>query len=275
MIFFKTRIKMKKLLFFMPFLLIVWSCNEKTEGCLDPEASNFDPSADLSCCCEYPQLEVLFSYDNYGTDSSAFGLNEVHNDVANNPYLVLELAIYLTDFELIKVDDSIVRVADTLHVNLRNGNALELIDDILLVKPNTFQYEIGRMENSGNYKQLRFKVGLGNPASETNPNSVAAEHPLGTNGLFRTSASEYAMYEMSIVKDTANLQNQFIYETIAPAYQIDLDYNFTIQAGFNTRLRVNADLKEIFNNIDFQNETEEQINMKIYQNIGNIFSVGG
>ena len=90
---------MKKLLFLLPIIILFSNCRETTEGCLDPEASNFDPSADETCCCEYPQFSIRFSYNNYDTDTTAFGLNKVYNDDGNNPYFITTINLYLSDFD--------------------------------------------------------------------------------------------------------------------------------------------------------------------------------
>lgn len=263
---------MKKILFFIPFLIFIWSCNEEIEGCLDPEASNFDPSADVSCCCEYPQFGVRFSYNNYDIDTTAFSINTTYNDAANNPYSVNDISIYLSDFELIKTDNSVVRTEDSIEIQLQDGTIGSYIDDVIILKTNVFQYDIGTIQNSGNYQSLRFKVGLNGIFSQTNPDSVVTTSPLSiANDLH--NGTEYIFTEVEMIKDTSNVFNISTYQITQDVIQIELNYNYTITAGFDKTLQINADLKKIFENIDFRNETDAAVRQKIIDNIATIFII--
>lgn len=263
---------MKKLLVFIPFLILIWGCNEEIEACLDPEASNFDPSADVTCCCEYPQFSIRFSYDNYDVDTTAFSINTTYNDVVNNPYSINNLTMYLSDFELIKTDNSVVRTEDSIEIKLQNGIIGNYIDDIILLKTNTFQYDIGTIQNSGNYQTLRFKVGLNEIINQTNPDSVETTSPLSIdNGLH--NGTGYVFTEIEMIKDTSNVFDISTYQVIQNAIQVELTYDFTITAGFDKVLTINADLKRIFDGIDFRNETDATIALKISNNLPFIFSV--
>jgi hypothetical protein len=263
---------MKKILFFIPFLIFVWSCNEEIEGCLNPEASNFDPSADVSCCCEYPQFGVRFSYDNYDVDTTVFSINTTYNDAIDSPYSVNDISIYLSDFELIKTNNSVIRTEDSIEIQLQNGTVGSYIDDVIILKTNVFQYDIGTMQNSGNYQSLRFKVGLNNIFSQTNPDSVVTTSPLSVfNDLH--NGTEYIFSEIEMVKDTSNIFDVSTYQITQNAIQIELNYNYTITAGFDKTLKINADLKKIFETIDFNNETDEAIKLKIIDNLATIFTI--
>jgi hypothetical protein len=169
---------MKKLLFLLPIIILFSNCRETTEGCLDPEASNFDPSADEICCCEYPQFSIRFSYNNYAIDTTTFALSSVYNDDGNNPYYVNNINLYLSDFELVRADNSVLRISDSLDVILQNGTSTNIIDDIIILKPNTFKYDIGTTITSGDFVKIRFKVGLNEIVNQTNQTEVATTHSL-------------------------------------------------------------------------------------------------
>ncbi len=263
---------MKKLLFFIPFLILVWGCNEEIEACLDPEASNFDPSADVSCCCEYPQFSIRFSYNNYDIDTTTFGLNSTYNDVVNNPYSINDITMYLSDFELIKIDNSVIRVEDSIEIQLLNGTVENYIDDIILLKTNTFQYDIGTIQNSGNYQTLRFKVGLNETINQTNPDSVAATSELNRINEMHNGTT-YTFAEVEMIKDTADVDAISTFQVSQNYLQVELTYDFTIIAGFDKVLTINADLKQIFDGIDFRNETDAAILLKMETNLATIFSV--
>lgn len=263
---------MKKILFFIPFLIFVWSCNEEIEACLDPEASNFDPSADVSCCCEYPQFSLRFSYENYDIDTTTFSVNTTYNDLVNNPFSINEITMYLSDFELIKTDNSVIRTEDSIEIQLQNGTVGNYIDDVILLQTNVFQYDIGTIQNSGNYQTLRFKIGLNDIFNQTNPDSVVATSPLSSiNDLH--NGTNYIFSEIEMIKDTSNVFDISTYQMTDNFIQIELDYNYTIIAGFDKVLEINADLKKVFEGIDFRNETDDAIKQKMIDKLATIFTI--
>lgn len=263
---------MKKLLYLLSILLIIASCGEDIEGCLDAEATNFDPSADVTCCCEYPQLIFRMSYDNYAADSSAFALNTVYNDADGTPYYVSDLGMYLSDFELVRADNSVATVTDTIEVILNDGTLTTLKDDFLILKNNVFQYDVGTTNVSGDFTKIRFKIGLNHTASEVNPESVETTHPLSEeNSLYENN--NYINYQISIVQDTADIETITDYNVNSAFVQIELEHDFTINSGFDTEVKINADLKALLENIDFQNDDYNDILTKIIVNSSDIFTI--
>lgn len=263
---------MKRLIWLLSIVLIIASCGEDVEGCLDPEATNFDPSADVTCCCEYPQLTFRMSYNNYSGDSTAFGLNSVYNDEDGTPYYVNGLSLYFSDIELIRADNSVETVIDTIEVTLQDGTLTTLQDDFSILSNNVFQYNIGTTNISGDFTKIRFKVGLNNIANQVNPESVATTHPLSSNnGLYENNM--YIFNQIAIISDTSAIDVITNYNVIANAVDIELNHNFTINAGFDTEININADLKQLLDTVDFQNDDYDTIILKIVANTSNIFTI--
>ncbi|MFT5833511.1 MAG: hypothetical protein ACI97N_001139 [Cognaticolwellia sp.] len=263
---------MKKLLFLLPIIFLFSNCRETTEGCLNPEASNFDPSADETCCCEYPQFSVRFSYNNYSTDTTAFALNSVYNDDGSNPYYINNISLYISDFELIKADNSILKTTDSLEVILQNGTLTEVIDDIIILKSNLFKYDIGTTTTSGNFIKLRFKVGLNDLINQTNPEEVETTHPLSdANDLYETDG--YIFNKIDIITDTSATDIMTNFEIKTPYVQIELNHNFSIYSGFDTEVKINADLKKLLETVNFQTDDVNTIQSKIVTNAVGIFTI--
>lgn len=263
---------MKKILLLLPIIILFSNCRETTEGCLDPEASNFDPSADQTCCCEYPQLSVRFSYNNYDVDTTAFALNSVYNDDGNNPYFVTAVNLYLSDFELVRADNSVLRISDSLDVILQNGTSTSIIDDIILVKPNTFKYDIGTTITSGDFVKIRFKVGLNDLINQINPEEIATTHALSKDkNLYDTSG--YIFNKINVVTDTSATDVVTEFEITTPFVTIELDYDFSIYSGFDKEININADLKKLLKTVNFQTDNISTIQSKIVTNTSDIFSV--
>jgi hypothetical protein len=263
---------MKKLLFLLPIIFLFSNCREKIQGCLDPEASNFDPSADETCCCEYPQFSIRFSYNNYDTDTTAFALNQVYNDNGNNAYYINNINLYLSDFELIKIDNSVLRISDSLDIILQNGTLANIIDDIIILKSNTFKYDIGTTTTSGDFVKIRFKVGLNDLVNQTNPEEISITHALSKDkNLY--AANGYIFNKIDIVTDTSATDVITNFEVTTPFVEIELTHNFSIYAGFNTQLKINADLKKLLAAVNFQTDDVSTIQSKIVMNTSNIFTI--
>jgi|AntRauTorckE5430_2_1112549.scaffolds.fasta_scaffold04104_1 hypothetical protein len=263
---------MKKILFLLPILFLFSNCREKIQGCLDPEASNFDPSADETCCCEYPQLSIRFSYNNYDTDTTAFALNQVYNDNGNNAYYINNINLYLSDFELIKSNNSVLRISDSLTVILQNGTLTNIIDDVIILKPNTFKYDIGTITTSGDFAKIRFKVGLNDLINQTNPEEISTTHALSKDkNLYATNG--YIFNKIDIIADTSTTDLITNFEITTPFVEIELTYDFSIYAGFDTEIKINADLKKLLETIDFQGDNVSTIQSKIVTNTNDIFTI--
>ena len=263
---------MRRWFYLLLFPMLWMGCGEDIEGCLDPNAANFDPSADVSCCCEYPQLTVKLSYSNYASDSSSFALNVPYNDDNGQVFAVSDLRFYLSDFELIRSDNSVVTVTDTLEVMLRNGTLATLTDDFCLVRNSVFKYNIGTTDVSGDFTKIRFKVGLDSIASLVSPQDLETAHPLHSDfGMF--SNDSYSYNKIAIITDTSFSDVVSTYIINAEAVEIELDYNFTINSGFDTEIKINADLKNLLKTIDFQNDDYNAIISKIVANTSDIFRI--
>ena len=263
---------MKRWYYLLLFPMLWTGCGEDVEGCLDPNATNFDPSADVSCCCEYPQLTLKLSYLNYGGDSSSFALNIPYNDDNGQVFAVSDLRFYLSGFELVRADNSVVSVTDTIEVMLRNGTLATLTDDFCLVRNSVFKYNIGTTNVSGDFTKIRFKVGLDSIASLVNPQDLETVHPLHSDfGMF--SNDSYSYNKIAIIADTSASDIISTYVIDDELVAIELDYNFTINSGFDTEIKINADLKSLLNTVDFQNDDYNTIISKIVTNTSEIFRI--
>ena len=263
---------MKKIIGLLSIVLIIASCGEDVEGCLDPEATNFDPSADMTCCCEYPQLTFRMSYNNYAGDSTAFALNAVYNDDDGTPFYVNNLSLYFSDFELVKSDNSVETVIDTIEVSLQDGTIVTLQDDFSILKNSVFQYDIGTTNISGDFTKIRFKVGLNDIANQVNPESVETTHPLSSdNGLYENNA--YIFNQITVITDTSATDVITEYNVNSNIISIELNHDFTIYSGFDTEININTDLKKLLDTVDFQNDDYDAIISKIVVNTSEIFTI--
>jgi len=140
-------------------LTVMSSCT-KQEGCMDPNAVNYDADAEKDCCCEYEtNFEMTMQLNNYigatllspGSTYSVNGAN--------------------VQFDLVKFYISNIRLVDA------SGNETAT-DKYLLVEPGTTNYTAGFFPE-GDYTKLRFDVGIDSLTNHADPSTYPVNDPLG------------------------------------------------------------------------------------------------
>jgi hypothetical protein len=169
--------------------LLFSSCYEKEEGCLDIQAVNFDPGADLACedCCTYPSLSlrvehrvifddtiVPFRYDSL---YSVEPFPDVNFRVHRLRYLISGIRLLNTEGE--------GRVTDTVSVyvsqNPGDTTSLIAVNDFVLADRSFLQAaQLGGWDGYGVFDRLEFIFGVDPALQYGIPSKMPSGHPLGT-----------------------------------------------------------------------------------------------
>lgn len=217
------------------------SCTKK-EGCMDPNALNYDPEAETDCCCEYStEFDMMLHLHNYvGPTTLATG----------GAYGVYGVDV---QFDLVKFYVSNVRLVEA------DGDEVAS-DAYLLVEPGTMMYDAGAFPE-GNYTKIRFDVGIDSVTNHADPSVYPVNDPLGPqfppmhwswdagyifvridaqadqdmDGTFETP------FEMHIGKD-ANLRT------------VELDLPLNGEAGNNYTAHINVNWLDFFDGVDMSGD---------------------
>ncbi|MBK6904335.1 MAG: hypothetical protein IPH04_16435 [Saprospirales bacterium] len=169
-------------------LLLLGSCYQKEEGCLDIRAVNFDVAADKPCeeeCCTYPQLSVKLEHKAVYPDTVfPFRYDSLYY-VASHPdvkFRFHRVRYYLSDIRLSR-SNAIGRVTDSLTVYIPQSTVdtvpVRVVDDFILADRDFLQaFPLGTWDGEGAFDRLNFTIGLDEGLRFSDPLKIPSGHPL-------------------------------------------------------------------------------------------------
>ena len=177
------------------------ACDDTKVGCTDPTAANYDPDAEESddSCIYPPDHNVRFKVE-ANVDGLPFEMNSTYVNAANQAYNVAFFQFYLSHITLIAEDDSEVELAEVVLYDMSDDDP-----SITTTVP------------AGNYKAVRFGVGLDEELNNTDPTILAADHPLSWNQGTHWAWIKYRFIMMEgkvdANPDATILENDYAYHT--------------------------------------------------------------
>jgi len=148
---------MVSLLLFACLMWTGWGCNTRIQGCLDPNATNFDLTAEKACddCCTFPTVSITLSQkwgdNNFSTDNTFF-------DIHSQPYKIIDLQYFLSSFAWESSFNEVYTV-DSSTANCP-GEMFNYTNDINVIRPTSFVYTLGSSRMPTEIDSLGFHVGL-------------------------------------------------------------------------------------------------------------------
>lgn len=263
---------------FVILLCFSTACKDKTEGCKDFLAENWDASADTSCedCCSYPSLNLTFSHV-YGDTTFRYGT--AYQDSALNFYKITSIRYYLSDFRLTAGTEN-YRVTDSLETTIfLNGEAesATIHDDAVFAAVGSSTISIGEFPTRDLYlDSLSFSVGLSQTLNSVNPGSVPNSHPLAPkpDSMYWDESRGYIFQRLEIIPDFS-IQDTITLEIGGDDLlrTVNLAYGKTTSTGFDQEIPITVDYRCWFTGINFAMDTEAEMKEKIVNNIANCFSI--
>ena len=257
------------------FLLLVCivlqtiSCYSPTEGCLDPEATNYAITADNDCvdCCTYPELSLSIFHESMDT---TFNLGDtITNDIGQD-FVLLSFVYLLSDFKVFTMD-SFYEVSNTVNLLGEDGVELTVKDDIIRVSRSTFTYELGTIIFNSTAVGLSFKIGLSTELNENRFSEEISGHPLTTDpdSLYQEDTDSYVFQRIQVAQGEGFLDT-VIYDVITET-DVLFDIDVVSNRGEDKGLIIEAQYDEWFSEIDFETMDKTAIEEKIASNSKFIF----
>ena len=255
------------------FLIVVLAyltgCGERTEGCLDTAATNFEVDADRNCCCEYPQLLLEIFPRTDTIDDAAFRANDtVRSDV--DTFIVRQVRFVLSGFEMVRSDDTVARGQDSITLPLVDGTSFITTDDFVATRLSTFNYPVGTIESFGAYDSLRFTVGILPPANRAEPLSLPSGHPLADTTLFDDDVLEYLTANIVVTPDLAADSINVNYP-LRVTRSVTVPVSFTAEESEDLQVNLRFYYSYLFEGIDFGEMSELEITQQLQQNLTRVF----
>ncbi len=217
-------------------------CISRTEGCLDPGASNYDLEAERSCpdCCTYPTVNLEWS-PKWGADN--FSTSDTFADVAGRPYLIRDIRFLLeswtwTDAEgmLYSVDSSVIACS---------GAEITWAADHVQVIPTQFVYPIGTVRAFPQMTALRFAAGPTRDYTCLDPDDSATPDFLTADGpLWDPKTETLSTLRLVLQTDLAAPQTDTLY--FHDLLTVELPYALAFERGRSPRFRLTADYSQWF-----------------------------
>lgn len=172
-------------------LVILTSCFDRKEGCLDTLASNYDVSAFDACedCCTFPNL--VFRFNHRAGDSLLRTQDTLINDLGQL-YNILEVRFYVSEVELFQ-NGSALRVKNALT---NSSDSLLLPDDIKIARSNIRDLTIGEFVSFGNFEKVSFRLGVEESILRDSFVNLPSTHPLTERNKIRDANGN--LFQMSV-----------------------------------------------------------------------------
>ena len=259
-------------LLLITYCLSTMSCQEKTKGCLDVRATNFDVTVTQACednCCIYPYLTLQ---TDYFYDTTKFSLNKKYKiDGVTDSIEFLSFQFYLSNFQVVTSDNKTATVIDSIQI-LRTNDTIKTLSNYALVsKANGFQYKIGKFDKPTKYTKIKFQLGLDNIANQAIPSKMPSGSPLSTqsDSMYLKAEKSYIfnkiVYKVKSQKDTMS-----IFITMSTPLEFTKTVSFT--EGFDAAIPLKIDYKKFIKDLKFT-ETKDIIKQKIVTNTPSAFSI--
>lgn len=241
----------------LTFSVLFIACS-KEEGCTDQSATNYNPNAEKNDgSCTYtistPEETGTFklNFEAKITGGQPLVINQPYSDSTNYTLQVEGFKFYISNLTLVKTNDQEVNIKD---VDLINFNA-------------TGENYTSAKALIGDYKAIKFGLGVDSILNGTDPTSFPNDHPLS---LFQNTywnwSSQYRFVMLEGRADTvngssSNLDQLLIYHTgINSLYrEYQKNINFSIQLNTTHQEDLTISLNEVFygsaGNIDLKTES--------------------
>lgn len=259
--------------------LALQSCNEPRKACLDIEATNFDAAADEDCCCEYPQLRIDSLLPRFG--ALVWKPDTAYEYSSGKWFRLKSIVYYLSDIQLYQ-NGLPIAVSDTLPFKCwgPSGDTVEvtLANDFQVIRRSSTAYNLGTFRPGGDFGSVQFRVGVPAAAQAVIPGLAPANHPLRlqSENLWRGRDTGFVALQLVLTRDTLLTTQPDTLVFGRPDVDnilIKKDGTFRHESGYDFRLKVRADYRELFRDLDLSNPDISLWKSKIVANLPNVFYV--
>lgn len=234
--------------------LILASCYERVEGCLDSNADNYDVYADDDCCCTYPTLQVNLIKQ---VDDVTYVSTDTYTNALGQEYQISAQSFYISDLTLGYADGSTSEVTDTLirDIPADSDNEVIIEDNFGLVRQTSVAYQAGSIETSGDITAVSFRVGLTDEINMLVPSQMTTTHPLGTanesDHFVEGNGYIYVRWEILVIEPAGIGTIEISSSTNLFPVIVELPASIEVRPGTDTQLPLVVDYGDWLEGIDF------------------------
>lgn len=256
-----TRNSILSLLFLTGILLS--SCYQPREGCLDINATNFDATADENCCCLYPALQLKFQQFAGG---EVFKLKDTLSNDFGQQFTISSVSCYFSGFEFTGVSGNVITVKDTIQLPAIS-DSIVLKKDVSLVRANTSNVVLGRLIQEESIDKVSFQIGVPDEANAAIISKIPSSSELSVqiDSLYDALNGYVSLRYVFTTGIESGSTERFI--RIFDNLPLNFDFQLPIKRAFNTCLTIVIDHAFVLHNVDVKNDSDEMVKAKILQNL--------
>ncbi|MBT8327406.1 MAG: hypothetical protein KJP21_06765 [Bacteroidia bacterium] len=246
--------KIKYISIFLLFAVAFSSCKDETS------APTPEPAEEVQ--------EISFSVSNQANGEEIDFLNSTYTLPSSEEIIISRLAYILADFILVKDDNS----------------EIILDDQYVLINPK-FAAPKFTLKNipKGNYKSIKFSLGLDSSINHGDPSKYDVEHPLSpvnnslhwswTGGyIFAAIEGKLKSDNSSFIFHLAGSQNKLDYELTLPFEKKVNALRATMEMNFDEIFK-NPETYSLANDGMGTHSTTDAVTTKLFGNMGDIFTI--
>lgn len=240
------------ILFFLSVMLL-HSCYEREEGCLDLLAKDYTISSDDACdeCCTYPEIQFRLSHM---VGDTSWTRDTVLVNTFGQSYQIRDAVILISNLvmDIGGVDEGIIEKA---NYESPSGEFVELNDDHQFFRPVTSLLNIGSIRENGEVNFVSFDVGVPH-----NYIAINEESPLYNYDTLYTDEGYYDISLYLKIGDSLQIDKIVRMELNTASSQILLplvDVNKIIRTDFGLQLSI--DYEKLLENVMIEETQDVQI----------------
>jgi hypothetical protein len=260
------------------FVLLASACYERTEGCLDLRATNYNVRADDPCedCCTFPTLSISVLHRIAAADNPdsliTFNINRLWALAAHpdDLFQFTRVQFYLSNIEFL-FQDQVFAVTDTIRLWLSQGGGFQpadLVNDFQRIEPSFSSATLGSLEYVGPVDLIRFTIGLAEPVAKLDQTRIPNNHPLAIAADSVNFQPGFGLVsaQVALLRDTVPGADSLGLRSFQPI-TLGVPVEFDIEPGFNVRLQFRALYHELLQGADIRNDSPQQLQSILEQNL--------
>lgn len=251
-------------------ILFLAGCYEPKEGCLDPQAVNYDVTADEACaeCCTWPSLRLSVKHRFVPPDQpDTLVALKYHEPLrvfpdTSHPFLLERFRVWISHVHLLSQNGEEYSVLETLPVSLPDGTTVTLEDNFAVADRDIFTAQtLGTLRADGYMSGVRLRIGLDSLERSLDPASLESGHPLRTwaDSILFDADAGYFSGRARVVPDTTLTDTLDVAWLQPVEVALMLDEPVFLPKGSNIEVTLVINYTELFDGIDFAATTADEL----------------
>lgn len=255
-------------------VLLLAGCYEPKEGCLDPQAVNYDVTADEACtdCCSWPSLRLSVKHRYAPPDQpDTLVTLKYHEPLqvwpdTSHPFYLERFRFWISHVHLLSQNGEVHQVEETLPVSLPDGTTIALEDNYAVADRDIFTTQtLGTVRADGYMTGVRLRMGLDSLERALEPTSLESGHPLRTwaDSILFDADQGYFSGRAWVVPDTSMTDTLDVAWLQPVELELALDEPVFLPKGSHITVTLVINYTELFDGIDFAATTADELRFHI------------